>query len=102
MVRLRDHAPSAAWRNSPARSHLPQSRKEQDMDTIVSSTAMRQFTYHAPEAELDELRGRILAARLPEQETVPDRSQGVQSATVRQLAHYWATEYDWRKVEAKL
>ena len=72
------------------------------MDTIVSSTAIRPFAYHAPEAQLDELRRRILVARLPEMETVSDGSQGVQSATVRRLAHYWATEYDWREVEAKI
>jgi pimeloyl-ACP methyl ester carboxylesterase len=72
------------------------------MDTIVSSTESRPFTYHAPQAELDDLRRRIVAARLPEQETVPDRSQGVQSATVRELACHWATGYDWRKVEAKM
>ncbi|QJR11290.1 hypothetical protein DSM104443_02363 [Usitatibacter rugosus] len=72
------------------------------MDTIASSTEIRPFTYHAPQAELDELRRRVLAARLPEQETVSDRSQGVRSATVRELAHYWAAEYDWRKVEATM
>jgi hypothetical protein len=55
-----------------------------------------------PEAELTDLRRRVLAARLPERETVSDFSQGVPLATVQKLARYWATEYDWRKVEARL
>src|SRR5262249_3386972 len=64
--------------------------------------SIRPFTYHAPQAELDDLRRRIAAARLPEKELVPDFSQGVKLATVQKLARYWATEYDWRKVEARL
>ena len=55
-----------------------------------------------PEAELTELRRRISATRWPERETVPDATQGVQLATTQALARYWATEYDWRKVEARL
>ena len=63
---------------------------------------VRPFTFNAPQAELDELRRRIVATRLPEKETVADQSQGVQLATVQKLARYWATEYDWRKVESKM
>jgi len=55
-----------------------------------------------PEAELTELRRRILATKWPERETVTDATQGVQLATIQALARYWATEYDWRKIEAKL
>jgi pimeloyl-ACP methyl ester carboxylesterase len=55
-----------------------------------------------PEAELTELRRRINATKWPERETVTDPSQGVQLATAQALARYWATEYDWRKVEARL
>ena len=55
-----------------------------------------------PEAKLTELRGRINATIWPERETVADASQGVQLATMQKLAHYWATDYDWRKIEAKL
>lgn len=64
--------------------------------------ASRAFHVDVPEAELTELRGRIKAARLPERETVKDFSQGVPAATTEKLARYWATEYDWRKVEARL
>ncbi|HUK36228.1 MAG TPA: epoxide hydrolase, partial [Vicinamibacterales bacterium] len=55
-----------------------------------------------PETELTELRRRISATRWPDRETVPDQTQGVQLATVQALAGYWATDYDWRKCEAKL
>jgi len=68
----------------------------------AESRSIRPFTYHAPQAELDDLRRRIVAARLPEKEPVADFSQGVPLATIQKLARYWATEYDWRKVEAKL
>ncbi|GAB3368368.1 epoxide hydrolase [Lysobacter rhizosphaerae] len=64
--------------------------------------AIRRFTFHAPQEELDELRRRVSAPRLPEKETVKDPSQGVQLATVQNLARYWATDYDWRKAEAKI
>ena len=65
-------------------------------------TAIRPFHVNVPEAELAELRRRIKATRWPEKEPVADQSQGVQLATMQKLARYWATEYDWRKVEARL
>ena len=65
-------------------------------------TAVRPFRVNVPEAELVELRRRIVATRWPDRETVSDDSQGVRLKTIQQLAHYWATEYDWRKVEARL
>jgi len=55
-----------------------------------------------PQEDLDDLRRRITATRLPHKELVADRSQGVQLATIQQLARYWATDYDWRKCEARL
>jgi pimeloyl-ACP methyl ester carboxylesterase len=64
--------------------------------------SIRPFTYRASQSELDDLRRRILAARLPEKETVAGFSQGVPLATTQKLARYWGTEYDWRKVEARL
>jgi pimeloyl-ACP methyl ester carboxylesterase len=69
---------------------------------VVDSTDIRPFQVRIPEAELTDLRRRITATRLPERETVADFSQGVPLDTVQKLARYWATEYDWRKVEARL
>jgi pimeloyl-ACP methyl ester carboxylesterase len=66
------------------------------------TTAIRPFHFEVPEAELIELRRRIKATRWPDRETVTDESQGVQLATTQALARYWATEYDWRKCEARL
>ena len=69
---------------------------------VVEATAIRPFHVSTPEAELTDLRRRINATRWPDRETVTDASQGVQLAFLQALARYWATEYDWRKVEAKL
>src|SRR5229473_6624803 len=69
---------------------------------VVEATAIRPFRVNVPEADLTDLRRRISATRWPEQETVTDESQGVQLATLQKLAHYWATEYDWRRCEARL
>ena len=55
-----------------------------------------------PEAELAELRRRVGATKWPERETVPDASQGVQLSTMRALARYWVSDYDWRRCEARL
>jgi pimeloyl-ACP methyl ester carboxylesterase len=66
------------------------------------NTAIRPLHVHAPESQLIDLKRRIKATRWPERETVTDASQGVQLATMQRLARYWATSYDWRKVEARL
>ena len=66
------------------------------------SEAIRPFHINIPQAALDDLHQRVLATRWPEHETVADASQGVQLATMKQLADYWANHYDWRKIEAKL
>ena len=68
----------------------------------ATPTALRPFRVNVPEQELTELRRRILATRFPEKETVADFSQGVPLATIEKLAKYWATDYDWRKAEARL
>jgi Epoxide hydrolase N terminus len=70
--------------------------------TAAESEAIHPFSINVPEAELTELRRRINATRFPERETVSDQSQGVQLATIKKLARYWGTEYDWRKCETKL
>ncbi|MDX3075634.1 epoxide hydrolase [Streptomyces sp. NPDC088354] len=72
------------------------------MSVTPEETAIRPFTFEFPDAVLEDLRARIVATRWPERETVADQSQGTQLATIQELARYWATEYDWRKVEAKL
>jgi pimeloyl-ACP methyl ester carboxylesterase len=64
--------------------------------------AIRPFRVNFPEEQLIDLRKRIVATRWPEKETVTDASQGVQLATMQELARYWATDYDWRRCEAKL
>ncbi len=64
--------------------------------------AVHPFRINVPEEALVDLRRRIAATRWPDQETVTDRSQGVQLATMKELVRYWETDYDWRKAEAKL
>jgi pimeloyl-ACP methyl ester carboxylesterase len=72
------------------------------LTNVVEATTIRPFQVSTPDTELTELRRRITATRFPEKETVIDFSQGVPLATTQTLARYWATEYDWRKVEARL
>jgi pimeloyl-ACP methyl ester carboxylesterase len=68
----------------------------------ANESGIRPMRVNVPEEELADLRRRIKATRFPERETVPDQTQGVQLATTKALARYWETDYDWRKVEAKL
>ncbi len=70
--------------------------------TVETTTAIQPFHIDVPEEQLAELRRRIDETRWPSRELVADRSQGVQLATVQNLAAYWATDYDWRTVEAEL
>jgi pimeloyl-ACP methyl ester carboxylesterase len=70
--------------------------------TVETANDIRPFQVEIAEEGLAELRRRIAAARWPSRELVPDRSQGVQLATLQALARYWTTEYDWRKAEARL
>jgi hypothetical protein len=73
-----------------------------DLRTATGAEEIRPFRINVPQAEIDELRRRIAATRWPEKETVADQTQGVQLSTIQKLARYWATDYDWRKIEAKL
>jgi pimeloyl-ACP methyl ester carboxylesterase len=68
----------------------------------AEDSAIRPFAIHVPQAALVDLRRRIAATRWPDQETVSDQSQGSQLAKLQALVRYWGTNYDWRKVEAKL
>jgi pimeloyl-ACP methyl ester carboxylesterase len=72
------------------------------MNKTSDQTAIRPFRVNVPEEELTDLRRRIQGTRWPGRELVTDRSQGVQLATLRELARYWSTEYDWRKCEGRL
>src|SRR6185503_10950128 len=72
------------------------------LTNVVEATTIRPFQVSTPDTELTELRRRISVTRFPEKETVTDFSQGVPLATTQKLARYWATEYDWRKCEARL
>src|SRR5438094_9875857 len=70
--------------------------------TVDTATDIRTFSIDIADEQIDDLRRRIAATRLPSKELVADRSQGVQLATVQELARYWATDYDWRRGEARL
>ena len=83
--------------NPVTQSSAAQKRSERSAEM----NAIRPFHVNVPEAELAELRRRIIATKWPERETVPDASQGVQLATIQALARYWASDYDWRKCEAQ-
>jgi pimeloyl-ACP methyl ester carboxylesterase len=72
------------------------------MSATAQATSIRPFHVDIPDEALEDLRRRIAATRLPSKELVPDRSQGVQLATIQELARYWASEYDWRRCEARL
>lgn len=85
---------------------MPRERKAIDglspMGPIANGDeSIRPFHINFPDGALVDLRRRIAATNWPEQETVPDSTQGVQLATMRALARYWQTDYDWRKVEAR-
>ena len=69
---------------------------------IATETAIRPFRVSVPDEQLADLRRRIAATRWPERETVADDTQGVQLATIQELARYWMSEYDWRTCETKL
>jgi pimeloyl-ACP methyl ester carboxylesterase len=68
----------------------------------TNTTEIRPFHVNFSDSQLVDLRRRVAATKWPERETVSDASQGVQLATMKELARYWATDYDWRKVEARL
>src|SRR4051794_3189505 len=69
---------------------------------ITEATAIHELQVGFSDADLDDLRRRIKATRWPERETVDDDSQGVPLALMQELARYWASDYDWRKCEARL
>src|SRR5262249_24059173 len=70
--------------------------------TAANDSAIRPFKINVAEADLVDLRRRIAATRWPDRETVKDQSQGAPLAKLQELVRYWGTDYDWRKVEARL
>jgi hypothetical protein len=106
--------PSASVpKSTAAQTKKSKTTKKEDTMTQTSATqqgreqaddknAIRPFHVNVPEAELTELRRRINATKWPERETVADATQGVQLATIQALARYGGTDYDWRKIEARL
>jgi len=78
------------------------SATQRGSEQAAVKNAIRPFRVSIPEEALTDLRRRIVATRWPDKETVTDATQGVQLATMQALARYWGTEYDWRKVEARL
>src|SRR5438874_2006346 len=91
--------------NDPAADALPASAVNVPSVKVrgaAADTSIRPFRVNVSEEALADLRRRVAAARWPDKETVTDASQGVQLATMQKLAKYWATDYDWRKCEAKL
>jgi pimeloyl-ACP methyl ester carboxylesterase len=89
--------------SSPSYSQTaPAADAQASVIATAEDNAIRPFHNNIPEEALVDLRRRIAATRWPERETVTDASQGVQLATTQKLARYWATDYDWRKCEAKL
>src|SRR5580765_7532935 len=89
-------AGALAMQGTPSNAQAGSSNEAAPSETI------RPFQVHVPQADLDDLRRRVLATKWPEHEIVKDGTQGVQLATMLLLAKYWATDYDWRKVEARL
>jgi pimeloyl-ACP methyl ester carboxylesterase len=89
-------APTDPTTRTTSAGAVPAPRAEADL------TAVRPFEVHVPEEQLADLRRRLAATRWPTRELVADRSQGVQLATMQELTRYWATEYDWRRCEARL
>ncbi|MBV8103975.1 MAG: alpha/beta fold hydrolase [Hyphomicrobiales bacterium] len=88
-----------------AAGDAPSSRPPNQGDSSMSTTgdvAIRPFQFKAPEDALVDLRRRIAATRWPDKETIADQTQGVELATIQELARYWGTDYDWRKIEARL
>src|SRR5262245_10103711 len=86
--------------NEPSPSTELSNRGESTM--TADQQAIHPFSINVQDEELNDLRRRILATRWPDREQVDDTTQGVQLATMQALARYWASDYDWRKVEARL
>src|SRR6201993_4395183 len=91
------------WPGTPGRSRPSAVVSDpREVGLVSSESEIRPFRVDMPDEAIADLRRRIAATRLPSKELVADRSQGVQLATIQELARYWATDYDWRACEARL
>jgi pimeloyl-ACP methyl ester carboxylesterase len=100
-LKARDRPGRNAWRlfvDSVSQANATYQTGRQTAD----KTAIRPFHVDIPEAHLADLRGRLTETRLPERETVADNSQGVPLRTIELLLRYWQSDYDWRRIEARL
>ncbi len=77
-------------------------KSQQESTKAGQGSDVRTFNVHFPEEALSDLRNRLKATRWPDKETVKDTSQGVPLGLIQDLAHHWSTDYDWRKLEAKM
>jgi pimeloyl-ACP methyl ester carboxylesterase len=100
-VVLKETIMTVAYRDAVSKE-INMSTTHRDTKLDTATPAIRPFRTNVPDEALTDLRQRIAAMRWPEQETVADQSQGVQLATMQALARYWATDYDWHTVEARL
>jgi pimeloyl-ACP methyl ester carboxylesterase len=100
MVAMAETLVSPEAKAQAATDGTPTTQKQSKANGVAE--AIRPFRVHFPDEALADLKRRIKATRWPDRETVADDSQGVQFATLQKLAQYWATDYDWRKCEAKL
>ena len=102
-VTFRPATISEAFADSQSNTAQKGNTMAQTSSTLAADkTTIRPFRVNVPETELTELRRRLNSTRWPDRETVTDESQGVPLGTMQKLASYWATKYDWRKIEAKL
>jgi pimeloyl-ACP methyl ester carboxylesterase len=86
----------------PAPTPAAEGKQTIILGTPDGDTSIRPFSFRASDDDLADLKRRIEATRWPDKETVNDDTQGVQLATMQKLADYWANQYDWRKIEARL
>jgi hypothetical protein len=98
LLAVQSHAQTA--RNAIAEDSVSNSLHAKP-PAATEDKAIRPFRVKIPEEALVDLRRRLASTRWPDQETVTDRSQGVQLATMKELARYWQTDYDWRKVDVR-
>jgi pimeloyl-ACP methyl ester carboxylesterase len=103
LLPMAGHAQTKKSKSNQKEVNMPQTTaRQQSNEQSTNKEEIRPFRVNFPDESLAELRRRIAATRWPDKETVSDSSQGVPLATIRELARYWATDYDWRKAEAKL